>query len=135
MLDVQVKARCSDDDGSKALREKGLFSSDVRQETFRPREDLYMLYLSIDGPRAEIEHAWLVPSAVLAAEEIGVTKQGKKHVRIAASAKPDTDDKWRKYRYRREEFPAQLLGVVAGLEPEAPDDEAVPIDDDCDEEE
>src|SRR3954469_18023015 len=47
VLDVQVKARFSDEDGSKALREQGMLSSDVRQETFRPRDDLFMLYLAI----------------------------------------------------------------------------------------
>jgi hypothetical protein len=130
VLDVQVKARFSDADGSKALREKGRFDGDVRLETFKPREDLYMLYLAIDGPAAEIEHAWLVPSTLLAEEGIVVNKRGKEHVRIAASAKADTDDKWRPYRYTREEFPQKLLEVVAGLEPEEiPDEEVVPDDD------
>jgi hypothetical protein len=59
-LDVQVKARFTDEDGSKALREQGAFSSDVRQETFRERGDLYMLYLAVNGARAQIEQAWLV---------------------------------------------------------------------------
>ncbi len=93
VLDVQVKARFSDDDGSKALREKDMFSSDVREETFRPRDDLFMLYLAIDGSKAEIEHVWLVPSRRLEAEGIRVAKQGKRHLRFAASAKPETDDR------------------------------------------
>lgn len=92
-LDVQVKARFTDEDGSKALREQGAFSSDVRQETFRERDDLYMLYLAVNGSRAEIEKAWLVPSTVLAAEAIVVTKQGKEHLRFSGSAKSDTEDK------------------------------------------
>lgn len=128
VLDVQVKARFSDEDGSKALYEDGRFSSDVRQETFRPRDDLYMLYLAINGAKAEIEHAWLVPSKVLASEGVIVTKQGKEHVRIVASAKPDTDDKWRPYRHSSSEFPGKLLTVVAGLEPETPDEAAIPIE-------
>jgi hypothetical protein len=130
VLDVQIKARFSDQDGSKALREEGIFSSDVREETFRPREDLFMLYLAINGARADIEHAWLVPSQTLAAEGIRVSKQGKGHLRIAASAKPDTEDKWRDFRHTREEFPQKLLEVVAQLEPETPDEEAEPIEDD-----
>src|SRR3954451_9894464 len=41
-LDVQVKARFSDEAGSKALRERGHFMADVHEVTFRPRDDLYM---------------------------------------------------------------------------------------------
>jgi hypothetical protein len=61
-LDVQVKSRFTDELGSRALREEGRFSADVRAETFRPRPDLFMLYLAVDADRAEIEAAWLVPS-------------------------------------------------------------------------
>lgn len=129
MLDVQVKARFSDEDGSRALREDLMFQSDVRQETFRPREDLYMLYLAINGAKAEIEWAWLVPSKVLETDGITVNKSGKPHLRIAASAKPVTDDKWRAYRLSREEFPQRLLEVVAELEPETLDDAAAAIED------
>ena len=130
VLDVQVKARFSDADGSKALHEEGRFSSDVRQETFKPRDDLHMLYLAINGPKAGIEWAWLVPSTVLANEAVTVNKPTGQHLRIVASAKPDTDDKWKKYRYTREEFPQKLLEVVAGLEPEVPNDEEVAVEDD-----
>lgn len=63
-LDVQVKARFSDEDGSAQLR-RGRFNANVREETFRPREDLYVLYVVVDGSRAEIELAWLVPSEEL----------------------------------------------------------------------
>lgn len=132
VLDVQVKARFSDEDGSKALRERGRFSSDVRMETFRPRDDLFMLYLAINAARAEIELAWLVPSLVLAEEGIVVTKQGKKHVRLVASAKPDTEDKWRPFRCGREELPQRLAEILAELEPETPDEEAAPVEDDDD---
>lgn len=132
VLDVQVKARFSDEGGSKALREQSTFSSDVREETFRPREDLYMLYLAINGRRAEIELAWLVPSMVLADEGILVTKQGKQHVRITASAKPNTDDKWRRFRHDREALPQRLLEVIAALEPETPDEQAIPVAEDED---
>ncbi len=130
VLDVQVKARFSDDDGSKALREQGLFSSGVREESFRPRDDLFMLYRALNGAKAEIEDAWLVPSKVLEAEGVRITKQGKEHLRIAASAKRDTDDKWRRFRYTPEEFPQRLLEVISHLEPETPDEEAAAIEDD-----
>lgn len=95
VLDVQVKARFSDADGSKALHEQGRFSSDVRLETFKPREDLYILYLAINGPKAEIEWAWLVPSLAFADEAVTVNKPNGQHLRIVASAKEGTDDKWK----------------------------------------
>lgn len=65
---------------------------------------------------------------MLDAEGIMLTKQGKEHLRIAASAKEDTDDKWLQFRYSRADFPQRLLDVVAGLEPETPDEDAVPLE-------
>lgn len=47
-LDVQVKARFSDEDGSAQLR-RGRFIANVRLETFRPRDDLYILYVAVNG--------------------------------------------------------------------------------------
>ena len=117
-LDVQVKARFADEDGSKALREKGTFSSDVREITFQPRDDLAMLYVAVNGPAAEILWAWLVPSVVLHEEAIRIQVRGETRLRFAASAKPDTNDKWRQYRLTRAELPSGLLAAVAALEPE-----------------
>jgi hypothetical protein len=67
-LDVQVKSGFIDE--RKSLREKGTFIADVRCETFKPRDDLYMLYVVIDGSRAEVIRTWLVPSEVLDARGI-----------------------------------------------------------------
>jgi hypothetical protein len=116
-LDVQVKARFSDDDGSKALRERESFTSLVREQTFRPREDFYILYAAIDGPRGAVENVWLVPSLVLQADGMRVTINGQKKIKFAASAKQASKDKWRKYRLGPKEWPARLLEVVEGLEP------------------
>jgi hypothetical protein len=124
VLDVQVKARFSDAEGSKSLREKNTFVADVRRETFRPREDLYMLYLAVDGPRAEIWATWLVPSLTLDDEGFLVKPRGKELVRFQASAAPDTDDKWRAFRYSREELPHKVMEVLVRLEPHVPQDEA-----------
>ena len=50
---MQVKARFSDEKGSAQLRQ-GRFTANVREanvreETFRPREDLYVLYVAPSG--------------------------------------------------------------------------------------
>lgn len=134
VLDVQVKARFSDDDGSKSLRENNTFVADVRRETFRPREDLYMMYLAVDGPKAEIWAAWLVPSLTLEAEGFAVKPKGKELVRFQASAAVDTDDKWRPLRYSREQLPHRLMEVLVQLEPEVPQEEVAGEDFEADEE-
>jgi hypothetical protein len=107
-LDVQVKARFSDEEGSKPLRERGSFMADVHEVTFRPRDDLYMLYVVIHGSRADIETAWLVPSEVFDAEAFRVNIHGRPHVRFQASVKPDSKDKWVAYRYSREALPKKF---------------------------
>jgi hypothetical protein len=84
-LDVQVKSGFIDE--RKSLREKGTFIADVRRETFTPRDDLYMLYVVVDGSRAEVIRAWLVPSVVLDGEGFEVRPSGKRMLRFQASAK------------------------------------------------
>jgi hypothetical protein len=116
-LDVQVKARFSDEGGSKALREQERFTALVGDKTFRVRDDLYLLYVAIDGARGAVDMAWLVPSAALEAEGMSVTINGQRKLKFAASAKEAANDKWRKYRLGPEEWPARLLQVVEDLEP------------------
>jgi hypothetical protein len=131
-IDVQVKARFSDEDGSKALRDKGTFVSDVREETFEPRDDLYMLYVAVNGAAAEIEVAWLVPSHDLASGAFSVNVKGKQRIRFQASAKDTSEDKWTPYRMTREDLPQQILALLEQVEPTVPDDDEL-ADDDLDE--
>ena len=83
-LDVQVKAQFSDEAGSKALRESERFTSLVSDKTFSPRDDLYLLYVAIDGPRGAVEKAWLVPSLALQERGTRVTINGQIKIRFAA---------------------------------------------------
>lgn len=122
-LDVQVKARFSDEEGSRLLRDDGTFVADVRRETFRPREDLYVLYAAVDAKRAEIDWVWLVPSSVLAKDGFEVKPGGRTLLRFQASAKSKTSDKWSNFRLQRHEFPAQLLKILIGLEPDVLDED------------
>jgi hypothetical protein len=121
VLDVQVKSRFSDEGGSKKLREEGTFVSDVREETFRPRDDLFMLFVAVDGRRAKIETAWLVPSPVLDAAAFRVTVKGKRLVRFQASVKDESQDKWREFRLEPPDLPEALLRCAADLEPVVPE--------------
>jgi hypothetical protein len=88
----------------------------VRRETFRPRDDLYMLYVVVNGARADVVLAWLVPSRALEAEGFDVRTGGRTMVRFQASAQPASADKWRHRRLGRDELVPALIEVVRNLE-------------------
>jgi hypothetical protein len=113
-LDLQVKSAFVDE--RKNLREKGTFIADVRRKTFWARDDLFMLYVVVDGSRAELLRAWLVPSAVLESEGFNVRTRGTDCLRFQASAKPASRDKWRRYRLERAELVPALLKLVRRLD-------------------
>jgi hypothetical protein len=115
VLDVQVKSAFLGD--RKNLTEDGTFIADVRLETFRPRDDLYILYVIVDGPRADIRLAWLVPSDEL--EERGFIVNPKRtgpQLRFQASSKPQSRDKWHNRRLERDAIVPELLRIVRRLD-------------------
>jgi hypothetical protein len=104
-LDVQVKARMNDSKGLRA----GTFAANVRSESMRPREDLYVLFVAADVAAGTFDMCWLVPSADL------VTKARRDSLgryRFVASAKAAANDQWRPYRLSRAELPPRLLGLL-----------------------
>jgi hypothetical protein len=111
-LAVQVKSRFSDEAGSAVLREKGHFGTDVRLETFQPRDGLAMLFAVVNATTADFGPVWLVPSHEFSHHGLR-TSAGK--LRFSASAKPDTKDKWRKYRLEKSELAAAILQRLADL--------------------
>jgi len=131
VLDLQVKSRFSDEEGSKKLRDEGTFISDVREETFRPRDDLLMLFVAVDGRVARIDTVWLVPSPVFDETAFRVTVKGKRLIRFQASVKAASQDKWRKFRFEPQDVPKALLDRAVELEPEVP--KAVDEDEDTEE--
>jgi hypothetical protein len=114
MLDLQVKSAFVDE--RKNLRDQGTFIADVRRKTFRPRDDLWMLYVVVNGSRAEVLRAWLVPSAALDARGFEVSTKGQRMLRFQASAKPGAKDKWRSYRLERDQLVPALVTAVRQLE-------------------
>lgn len=114
-LDVQVKARFSDDDGAKNLREKGSVVVNVGTSTFTPRDDLALLVVAVNAGRATIEHAWLIPSWDLDALALPVL-QGKR-LRVTASVAENTKDRWRTFRMSSEALPTAILAAVDALDP------------------
>jgi hypothetical protein len=109
-LDLQVKSGFVDE--RKSLREKGVFIADVRRNTFQARNDLFMLYAVVDGSKAELLRAWLVPSAILESQGFDVHTRGTDCLRFQASAKPESRDKWRRYRLERSELVPALLKLL-----------------------
>jgi hypothetical protein len=113
-LDLQVKSAFVDERAN--LRDHGKFIADVRRETFRPRDDLYMLYVVVHGTRAELQRAWLVPSSDLESKGFQVAPNGKALQRFQASNKPDAQDMWRPYRLDAAEIVPALLAIVRQLD-------------------
>ena len=101
-LGVQVKARTTDT--ANVRKDVGLWN--VRAATFRPRPDLYMLFVIVDQAQATIEHVYLVPSAEF---DRLANATGKGMRRITASLKPMANDKWRSFRLPD---PSRLAGAL-----------------------
>jgi hypothetical protein len=117
-LDVQVKSRFYD--GSKALRKKGRFIADIRKATFRPRKDLFILYVAVDSIDVDMGPVWLVPSKVLEKQGIKIhPKKTGKQLRFDASVKPTSKDKWTPYRMSKAQFPQAILKAITDLESES----------------
>jgi hypothetical protein len=59
-LAVQVKSRFA---SSTLFQTKRIYRAQVRRKVFRPREDLYLLFVLFDDVDAfNIDRAWLIPS-------------------------------------------------------------------------
>lgn len=109
-LSVQVKARMSD--GRLVQDEK--FQANVQDATFRPRRDLDMLFVVVDPAEGRIVMSWLVPSGEFAELVPHPNVQGRRV--FAASMKPGTADRWRRYRLSAAELPSRVLNRLAELE-------------------
>ncbi|MFD7689157.1 hypothetical protein [Streptomyces sp. NPDC059781] len=109
-LAVQVKSRMS----TTSVVRKGQYLADVRSQTFRPRDDLDMLFVAVDVERTAVMTAWLVPSGVFG--EMVSEPNGKGKYRFAASLKPDSGDRWTPYRLTAAELPQRILARLSELE-------------------
>jgi hypothetical protein len=56
---VQVKSRF---EGTSMLSKKGAFVAGVRKVAFRPRDDLYLLFVVVNPDAPDFGPVWLVPS-------------------------------------------------------------------------
>jgi len=70
----------------------------VRAQTFKPRDDLDMLFVAVEVARGAVLTAWLVPStSTTFAEIVGPPRSRGRH-RFSASMKPDSKDRWSPFR-------------------------------------
>lgn len=110
-LAVQVKARMSD---GKQVRDKDRCIAVVRSQTFRPRPDLDLLFAVIDIERGALVTSWLIPSRDFAA--IGPTRDSRNRFKFNASMKPDTQDRWIRFRLHPHQLAPQILTRLHDLE-------------------
>jgi tetratricopeptide (TPR) repeat protein len=108
-LAVQIKSRSW---SATTMRDKQRFIAQVRASTFKPRPDLFMLFVAIDPRFADYGPVWLIPSEVFAATLNGPRDK----LRFAASAAPGSADRWIRYRHERPELPRRLLDALENLE-------------------
>lgn len=109
-LAVQVKSRMSDASITKA----GSFMTSVRLQTFDARPDVYLLFVPIDVATATFEFAWLVPS--LEYRELAAHDEKRSRLRMAASTRAGSNDKWSGYRVPRTELAGRILSVLQALD-------------------
>ena len=102
-LAVQVKARMTDG----AVVRRGRIQAQVRSQTFRPREDLDMLFVLVDNLNGAIKTAWLVPSVDFDRLHGRATTRG--NFRFSASAKEGTRDQWSPYRLTAGELAGKIM--------------------------
>lgn len=85
----------------------------MRSQTFRPREDLDLLFVAVDITEARLMTAWLVPSKEFAAKAGTPNSQGR--LRFYASMKAGSRDRWRDYRLEPAELAPRVLARLGDL--------------------
>lgn len=108
-LSVQIKTRFSD----SIQVQRGQFSIPIREATFAPAPDVYVLGVIVDVVAATVTHAWFIPSLVI--HELCIPNGQNKRV-VTASAKPLTKDQWAKYRCAPDELGDRIGAILNGLQ-------------------
>lgn len=115
-LAVQVKARML----SSTLAQRGRFQAFVRSQTFTPRNDLALLFVSVDDQRGQLDQAWLVPSVEFDKRKGAAKSQGR--YRFVASLKETSQDQWARFRLGPLQLPDRILQHLEDLDQVPPAD-------------
>jgi hypothetical protein len=108
-ISVQVKARLTT---AKGLAQRQRFQTQVRTQTFRPRPDLYMLFVA-DPEALDVGPMWLIPSQTF--RKLSPVSSSGKH-KFSASAKEGAKDKWAPFLVTKRNLPDQLLEALSSLD-------------------
>jgi hypothetical protein len=108
-LAVQIKSRSW---SSGTMLRSSTFTAQVRDSTFVPRRDLYLLFVAVDSDFGDYGPVWLVPSGAFAER---TTTNSRRRRRFVASAKPASRDQWSEFRLERSELPGRILEVLTEL--------------------
>ena len=108
-MGVQVKSRSWE---SAAMQRNETFIAQVRSQTFRPRNDLFLLFVAFEPTHGDYGPVWLVPSQDFA--KLPVNSRNRR--RFVASANIASRDQWSDVRLERSELPGRILEVLLDLE-------------------
>jgi hypothetical protein len=109
-LAVQVKSRTT---ATKGISQRNRFYATVRAATFRPRPDLYLLFVPVDAEEGTFTFVWLVPSKRFGRRRVN----GRGRRVFSASMKEESEDQWSKYRVERADLANEILCVIKELGP------------------
>ena len=66
--------------------------------SFKARDNFFLLFVAVRSKAATFGPVWFVPSHKFEASAMEVGPDANRSLRFSASAKPETNDKWRVYR-------------------------------------
>jgi hypothetical protein len=104
-LAVQVKSRTM---ATKGISQRNRFYAAVRAATFRPRADLYLLFVPVDAKEGTFPFVWLVPSKQFGRRPVS----GRGRRVFSASMKEESRDQWSKYRVDRADLADEILAAL-----------------------
>lgn len=108
-LAVQVKSRSTQ---AQTIADKERFLANVGARTFRPRSDLFLLFVAVDTHDGTFGPVWFIPSVDFAQR---TKPNAKERHRFSASMKAGSKDQWSGYRLSRAELPQRILHVIDEL--------------------
>ena len=109
-LAVQVKGRRM----ASATLTGGVFQQEVGTATFRPRSDLFMLFVAVDGDEGTIERAWLIPSEDF--DRLANRVRGGTKLRLRSTLDPTTRNKWKPFLLEARSLANEIEAALDGLE-------------------
>ena len=109
-LAVQVKSRTMT---TKGISQSNRFYATVSATTFRPRADLYLLFVPVDAEEGTFPFVWLVPS-----KRFGRRRVNARRRRVfSASMKDGSRDQWSRYRVERADLADEISAAIKKLGP------------------